>query len=252
MLRSVKALQKCSVRAADGEVGNVRDFYFDDEMWTIRYLVVDGAALARRRNVLISPMSIARVDFSERALSLSVSCRQVADSPDVDLHKPVSRQHEADFLGYYGYPYYWAGPGPWGVGASPLALATPQPFSYDRDEATSRHTARDASESSEDRHLRSTWEVIHYHVRANDGDLGHVEDFLVDDESWRIHHAVIDTSNWWFGKQVLVSPDWITSIDWAGSSVVIDRSRDSLKSAGAYDPDALIEEQRRADYHQHP
>jgi hypothetical protein len=193
MLRSAKELHKCTVRAVDGDVGYVRDLYFDDDTWTIRYVVVDGAALSPRRNVLISPMSIRVVNFSERQLGLSVTCRQVAGSPDVDLHKPVSRQREADVLGYYGYPYYWGGA----------------------------------------------------------GNLGHVEDFLVDDESWQIRQAVIDTSNWWHGKKVLVSPDGITAIDWSSSTVSIDASRDSLKSAGAYDPDAHIEEQRRADYQSH-
>ena len=61
----------------------------------------------------------------------------------------------------------------------------------------------------DDPHLRSSRAVTGYHIQATDGDLGHVEDFIVDDHSWTIRYMVLDTTNWWPGKKVLVAPDWI-------------------------------------------
>jgi len=86
-----------------------------------------------------------------------------------------------------------------------------------------------------DPHLRSTKEVAGYHIRAQDGEIGHVEDFLYDDKDWSIRYLVVDTRNWWPGKKVLVPPSWIGEIRWEDRSLDADVVREDIRQAPAYD-----------------
>ena len=77
-------------------------------------------------------------------------------------------------------------------------------------------------------------EVAGYAIAAADGAIGHVEDFLVHDRSWRISYLVVDTRNWWPGKKVIVAPEWVQDISWADASVRFDVDRETIKSAPEY------------------
>src|ERR1700691_472875 len=119
MLSSMSDLEGYAIRATDGTIGHVKDLYFDDEAWVVRYLIVDTGSWLSSRKVLISPMAIGQSSWADKTLSASLTREQVKSSPDIDTDKPVSRQHEMEYLGYYGYPYYWGGDGLWGQGAYP-------------------------------------------------------------------------------------------------------------------------------------
>lgn len=247
MLRNLKNLQKYDIVATDGPIGRIDRFYFDDEKWTIRYLVVDTAAWLPGRRVLISPFSVRSIDWSAGTVSLSITRGMVQSSPDIDTHKPVSRQQEIAYLGYYGYPYYWGGAGLWGPGPYPAGVPT-----VDAAAARAHVDAElEDARAKGDSHLRSSKEVIGYHLHATDGELGHVEDFLVEDDSWAIRYVVVDTSNWWFGKKVLVSPEWIRDVSWNDKKVYVDLTRQSVKSAPEYDSAAHLDRQWEADYYAH-
>ena len=225
MLRSMKDLKKYAIQATDGVVGNVKDFYFDDRVWVIRYLVVETGSWLASRKVLISPVAVGTPDWSQEVLPVSMTVAQVKDSPDIDTDKPVSRQHEIQYLGYYGYPYYWDGTGLWGdemypnMAAPGAALATTE-----------------VSQAVDNPHLRSFNAVTGYSIHATDGDIGHVEGLLVDEETWAIRYLVVDTSNWWLGHQVLVAPQWIQSVSWPDSTVSVNLTRQAIQDAPAYDP----------------
>jgi hypothetical protein len=247
MLRNVKNLQKYQVVAADGPIGHVDQFFFDDEKWAIRYLVVDTGNWLPGRRVLISPFSIRSIDWSAGTVSLAITRGMVQSSPDIDTHKPVSRQQEIAYLGYYGYPYYWGGAGLWGPGPYPAGVAA-----ADAAEARAHVEAElEDARAKGDSHLRSSKEVIGYHLHATDGELGHVEDFLVEDDSWAIRYIVVDTRNWWFGKKVLVSPEWIREVSWNHKKVYVDLTRQSVKGAPEYDSAAHLDRQWEADYYAH-
>src|SRR5262249_56338846 len=81
-----------------------------------------------------------------------------------------------------------------------------------------------------DPNLRSARDVTGYYIQATDGDLGHVEDFLVDDETWAIRYCIVDTRNWLPGRKVLVSPEWIQRVSWEDSKVYVDLSKRHIKS----------------------
>jgi hypothetical protein len=219
MLRNVTHLKGFTIRARDGDMGIVDQFYFDDESWAIRYLVVNAGDWLGGRLVLVSPLALRKTDWQSRLLDVALTKKQVEDSPPIDTHKPVSRQHEAVFLGYYGYPSYWAAPN------YPAALAVQQEAMAEAEELRAR-----AEREPADSHLRSTSAVTGYHVSAADGEIGHVRDFIVDDETWAIRYLEVDTLNWWPGKKVLVSPQWINRVSWADSKVYVDLTRETIQN----------------------
>ena len=177
--------------------------------------------------MLISPFSVVHADWQAKRLDVGLTKKQVEHSPDIDTHRPVSRQHEAEYLGYYGYPYYWGGPYLWGPAFYPSGLAIPAIASK---EALAERIRKESADS----HLRSTEAVTGYHIEATDGDIGHVDGFVVDDEAWAIRYIEVATQNWWPGKKVLVSPDWIERVSWADSKVYVGLSREAIKNGPEY------------------
>ena len=204
MLRSATYLQGFTLRAMDGEIGKVDQFYLDDETWAIRYLVVNTGSWLAGRLVLISLFSVGQTDWESKQFEVILTKKEVEGSPDIDTQKPVSRQHEAEYLGYYGYPFYW------------------------------ESSASRAETERADSHLRSTKEVTGYHIEATDGEIGHVENFIVDHHIWAIQYIEVNTRNWWPGKKVLMSPHWIERVSWTDSKVYVDLSRETIKNAPEY------------------
>ena len=227
MLQNATHLKGFAIRATDGEVGTVEQFYFDDETWAIRYLTVETGGWLGGRQVLISPFSVIRADWQARTLEVALTKKQVQHSPDIDTHLPVSRQHEAAYLGYYGYPYYWGGPYLWGPAFYPAGLAMPMTAAR---EATHDRIRKESTDS----HLRSSEAVTGYHIDAVDGEVGHVDGFIMDDEAWAIRYIEVATRNWWPGNKALVSPAWVERVSWTESKVYVGLSREAIKSAPEY------------------
>jgi len=261
MLRNLNDLHGYALRATDGDVGTVKDFYFDDDRWVVRYLVVETGTWLSSRPVLISPVSLGVPDHDAKVVPVSITREQVKNSPDIDTDKPVSRQHEADYLGYYGYPVYWDSIGIWGAGGLPgtmlpgTVLAPSGVGVLEADRAVAAEVA--ARHRDDDPHLRACKSITGYHIKAQDGEIGHVQGFIVDEQSWQIRYLVVDTSNWWMGHKVLIAPDWISGVHWPDKTVSIDLTRASVKAAPVYEPVAgwspaldssLYQHYGRADY----
>ena len=213
-------LERYAVSATDGDVGTVVNFLLDDERWVVRYLVVETGTFFNERRVLISPISFRRAEWSTHRFEVALTMDKIEKSPSIDTDKPVSRQHELDYHAYYGYPYYWGYSGIWAMGGYPSLLAAAQ-----RNDSPAKN-----SDKSGDVHLRSAKEVRGYDIQGSDGAIGHVDDFIVDDETWEVRYLVVDTSNWWFGKKVLLAPHWANRISWDERKVFIDSSRQAIKS----------------------
>ena len=228
MLRSIEELEKFKIGATDGVIGELKDCYFDDGSWVVRYLVVDSGSWLSSCKVLLSPYAIRAVDWDGKNIAVMVTKAQVTASPSIDTAKPVSRQHEREYFGYYNYPYYWGGTGVWGMGDYPE-------FVTDSDYERARADQEQRDEEN-DPHLRSCNAVVGYHVHAADGDIGHVQSYLVDTRSWAIRYLIVNTSNWWVGHLVLISPEWIDRVSWDDHSVTIDWTRQAVKDAPIYDP----------------
>jgi hypothetical protein len=242
MLGSLKSLEHYKISATDGELGRVVNFLFDDERWIVRYLIVETGGFLGGRRVLVSPISFREVDRSTRRFHVALTMDKVKNSPDVDVDEPVSRQHEREYLAYYGYSTYWGRPGLWGMGNYPGLLVG----------GTGKDPADEAADSPpSDVHLRSAEVVRGYHVQGSDGAIGHVADFIVDDEIWAIRYLVVDTRNWWFGKKVLIAPHWATSIRWADRQVNVDLSRQAIKRSPEWDENAVTTRDYETRLHGH-
>jgi hypothetical protein len=257
MLRSMKDLEDYAIRATDGTIGHVKDLYFDDQAWVVRYLIVDTGTWLSSRKVLISPIAIGHPNWTEKILPVSITKEQVKNSPDIDTEKPVSRQHEIRYFGYYGYPNYWGGAGLWGGGIYPNMMmpgnagfvSTAHPVQSEAEKAYARNEA--ARHQDDDPHLRSCKAVVSYHIQATDGDIGHVQGLLVDEETWAIRYIIVDTSNWWLGHQVLIAPQWIQDVSWSDATVSVNLTRQAVKDAPPYDSAAQLDRKQETDIYKH-
>ena len=225
MLRSVRSLGGFSIGAKDGEIGKVHSFLFDDRSWAIRYLVIDTGGWLPGRKVLIAASALDRPDWRAHIFPVALTRQQVKDSPDIDTNKPVSRQREAELHKYYNWAPYWGT----GYGAAVFAIPPVEEEQEPSEEAAKGNP-----------NLRSTREVIGYRIHATDGQIGHVEDFIISDEDWVIRYMVIDTRNWLGGRSVLVSPEWVAEIRWQEQEVRVDVSRQRIEDCPPYDPSAPV------------
>lgn len=244
MLRTVNNMEDYVISATDGNIGHVKDVYFDDETWCIRYLVVETGTWLSSRKVLISPISIGQANWADKQLPVSITKEQVENSPDITTQKPVSRQQEIRLLEYYGYPYYWGGDGMWGDGVYPnmmlsgyVGLVSPH---IDADPQASK-AAKAEQHQDDDIHLRSCQSVIDYRIHATDGDIGHIQGLLIDDETWAIRYIIVNTSNWWLGHQVLIPPQWILDVSWSDANASVDLTRQAVKDAPPYNPSMPVD-----------
>ncbi len=224
--------------ATDGEIGKVKDFYFDDLTWTIRYLVVETGNWLLNRQVLISPEALLECDWENETFPVNLTKEQIEKSPEIDTHQPVSRQHEVKLYAYYPWTNYWGGGmwggGMWPGGMGPAGMMMPMSYLPIEDAAKESKNTPDAEPDSNP-HLRSANSVQGYTINAIDDIIGDVEDFIVDDSNWTILYMVVDTGNWFPGKKVTISPDLIQEINWATSEVTVNASVERVKNSPEYD-----------------
>ena len=257
MLRSMTELKGYTIGATDGEIGHVTDFLFDDTRWTIRYLVVETGSWLMSRKVLISPFSLLPADWEHKRLPVHLTREAVRNSPDIDTDKPVSRQHEVQYADYYGVPYYWGGDALSGGVPYPPALTLPPGLSpatvaqVHTEVAEVFARAERTQHQNDDPHLRSCQDVIGHHLEASDGDIGHVQGMLVEEDTWAIRYLVLDTSNWWLGHQVLIPPDWVSDIRWTDAKVSVNLTRQAIQESPRFDAATGINRQQELDLYHH-
>ena len=219
MLHNLKQIRGHKLAASDGAIGHVKDFYFDDKTWAIRYLVADTGKWLSGRQVLLSPYAFGRLDHDGKILSINLTRKQIENSPSIDEHRPVSRQYEQNYYNYYGWPNYWEGGGLWGAGDYPEFAPSSLPYefrSYDYPKW-------------DDIHLRSTNAVTGYDIEATDGTLGSVSGFLVDQKKWVIRELAVETGHWYSGKEILITPGKIERISYEESKVFVKLTKGNLE-----------------------
>ncbi len=236
MLWDASTIKGYEVEASDGPIGTVSDWLFEDVGWVVRWLVVDVGHWLSGRKILIPHPVLGQPDRAMRRLPVRLTMQQVKDSPDIDTDQPVSRQDAANLDQYVPYP----------VGSDgPLANTMSQPFvepllfSETRPWGPARGDM--ALDASGDPHLRSVAAVTGYHVHATDGELGHVENFLLEDRDWSIRYLTVDTKNWWPGEKVLISPRSVREIDWIDGSIHVNLDRQRIENGPRYDPTITVD-----------
>ena len=225
------SLKHFGIHATDGDIGQCKDVYFDDQEFITRYFVADTHKwLPLGRKVVLSPISLSEINPTEEKLYVNMTKQALKDSPSIDEHKPLSREYEEILFKYFGYGYYWIGPGAWGDFSHPTELANQQSMQEDIEEL----------EHPGGNHLRSCDELDGYTVSANDEDSGHICDFVIDKRDWHIAFMIVDSRDWLpGGKKVALSPALITSIDWSAHKIHVALDHDALTALPEVDDERL-------------
>ncbi len=247
MLRSMEELEGYVLAATDGEIGRCKDFLFDDRHWVVRYMVADTGKWLPGRRVLISPISLGDPDWESRRFPVMLTKDEIKRSPDMLEEEPVSRQYEAELFAHLGYLPYWGGTSVWGGSTVPRQLRV--------EEVEDADGVAVAVEPTGSPNLRSLREVTGYRIDARDDEVGHVEDFVVDDDAWIIRYMVVDTRNWLPGRKVIVPPRWVEGFDWTDREAHVDLTREQIENSPEFEPGAPVNreyETRLYDYYGRP
>jgi uncharacterized protein YrrD len=243
--RGCEGMMGFELFATDGVIGTVSDFLFDEARWTVRWIVADTGGWLTGRKVLVSPISLGDPDWQSKVLPVRMTKAEIESAPGLGSDEPVTREYESRYFAHYGWPNYWTGGEAWGAAPSPVSLLSRKEKAEKLDEAP------EAGPNV----LRSAQEVLGYRIQAIDAEIGHVEDFVVDDESWTLRYMAIDTRNWLPGRKVVISPDWIESVEWTDRKVSVGLTREAVKGSPAYNPHEPVNreyEARLYDYYGRP
>jgi len=227
MLVRANELSGYKLEALDGAIGHVKDFYFEDDSWTVRYLVAETGGWLSDRGVLLSPYALNGIKQNEKEIPVYLTKKQIEGSPSLKTDRPVSAQWEARYYPYYNWQGYWSGPLVWGNASFPA-------------ETKAGWQEVQRRSGTEDPHLRSTKSVTGYSIEATDGSIGHVTDFVIDDATWGVRYLIASTGNWWPSKKILISVGWIKRIGWEDSSVHVDLTREAIKLAPPFEESDLV------------
>lgn len=256
MLRSIKDIFGYPIEAIDGSLGKVQDTLFDDRHWRLRYVVANTGRWLPGRKVLISPHHAKQPDtgWSGKNLPVELTKKQIEDAPSIDEHAPVSRQYEEEYARYYNqHQPYWSGPYTWGMQQAPIFM--PPNGELDLPSKLQSEVHNRNLEEIASSHLRSARELIGYHIHAQDDTFGHIEDFIIDDEKWKLVYLVIDTKNWIPAKKSLIDIGWVESFNWDEQEATVSLYKSQIKNAPAFDPNDPINRDREKalyDYYGRP
>lgn len=244
MLISVSDLQGYTIHAADGDIGTLHTLYFDEEKWGIASFVVDTGTWITGKHVLVSPEVLGQPDMNRKHLSVNLTRAEIQDCPEINTHETAPGPYTGVTHTRTTWPVFWSND-PFvldSLAARPggMPLPTPPPTPS----PTVTEQVRGAV-------LHSSRKIIGYYIQARDGEMGHVEDFIIDTDTWHIRYMVVDTKNWWPGKKVLVSPEWIQSIRWDDAHVTVDLTRDQIKTSPEYEPSKPIPRDYECRLHDH-
>lgn len=221
MIWSALNLRGYKLHATDGTLGEAEDFLFADQNWAVRYLVADTSRWLAGRKVLIATAALGRPDFDRHELPVALTKQKIKDSPSVEASSDITPREEALLHEHYGWSPNWGGQGVPLAGYE-IGIIPPSGFS---DHVAARGSI----------HLHSMNEVEGYAVEATDGDLGHVDDFLVD-EQWQVRYLSIDTERRLPAKETVVAVDWLRGIQWGDRKVIVALSREQIRESPPYDP----------------
>ena len=219
MLHPITKLYGHKLIAKDGDIGHLKDFYFDDKSWAIRYMVVNTGNWLTGRLVMLSPHAFGKLEPKEESLHVNLTRKQIENSPSIATHRPVSRQYEEDYYTYYGWPVYWEGGGMWGASGFPVAT-TPAP---PKERPHHGHNQRD------DLHLHCTTAVKGYHLQVDDEEIGTVCGFNVNDTTWAIEELEVKTGHWYAHQKIVIPTSKIQRISYEESKVVTTLKRAQIQ-----------------------
>jgi stress response protein YsnF len=246
MLINLEKIKGNVIKAVDGEIGHISDILFDGHSWDVRYQVVKTGPWLFGKEVLLSPAAFKNPNFQKGLFPVELSQDQVKNSPDISKDMPVSRQYEKELHAYYGWPAYWGG---FPAGGAFFAQPPPAVVSNKEEKPSPGQTPEKLQQQQSN--LRSGKEVAGYRIQAVDDKIGHVEDFLIEESSWKIRYLVIDTKNFLPGRKIIISPDWADNIDWLEKTMGVNLTAEKIKESPEYDPNKQVSSEYESQLHEH-
>ncbi len=234
MMRNLKELLDYTARSTDGEIGTVYDFYFDENAWMVRYLVVKGGDWVDNRLLLFAPQALGQPDTQEKIYPVSLSSEVIQNSPIIRTDQPVEREDEVRLREYYAWPLDWNPEDPGGLGPGSVAA-------YPLVELAEQMNQNAPATPPQGVIMRSVRHTIGFSIQARDGSVGEVDDFIIEDETWRILYLVASAGSWLHSRKVLVSPTWVEQVDWDKQTLNVDLKQETIKNSPEYDPSVPLE-----------
>lgn len=223
-------LKTYNIDASDGEMGKIKDVYFDDEKWAIRYAVIDTRKWLPGRKVLLSPRSFINLNEANENLEVEYDKETIRNSPSIMDEQAVSKEAENSIIGYYGWSRYWIGNPLWGIENGSLDEPTEEKIMHDQQ-----------IDEQQEYDLRSEDETIGFKVHASDGKVGRVADMIYDNEYWKTQYIVVRSSESMVEDQYLVyTPEDIESVDWFEEDIYVKDSLEENKQSRLYQNKAAI------------
>ena len=211
MLHNIKNLLGRQLGALDDHVGHIIDCYFDEQSWTVRYLVVEADWWCPPCHMLVLPHAVRSIPPQGHLLPVNLTRQQIEDCPTLELNERVTRQHEIDYYRYYNWPFYWQGGSLWGPtdfpGAQPPASPQCRPLDVKKNTIPAGQ-------------LRSLKALFGFPVQTGEEFIGSVKDFLMDDHAWQIRHLFMSANHQgWEHRKLLIATRKVLSIDWPGERI---------------------------------
>lgn len=233
MKRSLKNLIGFPLEFLDKTRGNVKDFLFDENTWTVRYIEADLGVIFPGKKVLIPRVFFEDPDWRAKKFPILLNTSQIKDCPPLHENLSVSREYEKRMNDHYRVEHYWMKPNIPSA-AIPLDAIPPRPVKIPLEKL---------DEEKIETNLRSFNEVMNYQINAKDDKLGKIVDIIVEDLNWMIMYAIVDTRKWMpLSKKVLIGIPWLESISYVNKELNIDLTTDSIKDAPEFDPYKPINE----------
>lgn len=234
MYQRLNDLMQYGVRSADGMIGTIHDFYFDDETWSVRYAVINLDPSLGARDILVSTAVFETILPLEGVITTSLTPEKARNSPEIDTEQPITRQQESDLSSYYLVPEYWIPNTGYGLGVGDLSAVPMVDLEADLQEQQERQE----NDHEPDSHLYSTMSLLGFHILTGQNeDIGVVEDFLLDEEDWDIDFLVADVGSWLENRKIILSPDWVERFSRVQSLLFVDLDRQSIEASPEFTGD---------------
>lgn len=256
MLRSLKEILGYTLQATDDILGQCKDFIFDDGLWVTRYMVADTGNWLHHHKVLIAPVLLGEPDWRTERIPVKLSRQQIEACPPLEEHAPISREYEISYHEHFEIPFYWMG-ADFREGM-PNAAGVVQPvedIELDEQPAPEKTEPRNPGSDNLEGALRSATEVMSYMVSATDGEMGRIDDIIIEDDNWVIRYLAIDTGVLIPDRKILINTEWIDSVSWTETTVKVDLTQDAIRNCPDYDANEAVNreyEVRLYDYHGRP
>jgi sporulation protein YlmC with PRC-barrel domain len=215
MLRSCKSLEGYSLNASDGEIGHLKTIHFNDEDWSVKYLVVDIGSFWNEKKVLVLPNASYQFSWIEQNISVKLTRNQIKEALPYSSDLPVSDQHELinklNFKSLYLIE-------PWSGSFLPLWFP----------DLKAGQALQNIVQEIGDKDLRCAKTITGYQVVLKDKEFGKVEDFILDCNEWIIRDIVIDANHILHSNKKIIPVSKIKVFDTDNQKIELELSSHEL------------------------